>query len=164
MVFKWCGDGTSVNEALRPGKIIWDVRAYVAPYGDCIHLAFALRPKTLCVLLALCRLAIKFPLKLSRNRGAWMENRFYDKVRAPLAWRHASNQSEISPFGILMKRDVCVCRNKFLLIRRDTFCHWLPGGLWRRCISLSCTRNSSRLFISGSIEAYFSADVLSSCS
>lgn len=97
------------------------------------------------------------------TKGPECKNRFYDKVRTPLAWWHSRNQSEISPFGILMKEDVCVCRNAFLLIRGDTFCHWLPDGLCRRCILL-CTRNSSRLFISDSIDAYFSADVSLSCS
>lgn len=103
----------------------------------------------------LCCLALKFTLKLLRNQGAWMENRFYDKVGTPLAWWCSRNQSEISPFGIVMKGDICMCRNTFLLICRDTFRHWLPGGLWRRRVLLLCTRNSSHLLISDSINAYF---------
>lgn len=126
--------------------------------SDCIHLAFALRPEMLCVLPAPCCLAIKFTLKLSRNQGAWVENRFCDKVGMPLAWWHSGNQSEIFPLGILMKGDSCVCGDMFLLICCDTFCRWLPGSLWWRCVLLSCMRTSSRLFISDSINACFSAD------
>lgn len=149
----------------------WGIKAREDDLG-CQNLRYALRCLTAFTLRSPCVprhrvsfphprcLPIKFSVKSSRNRGAWTENRFYDKVGTPLAWCHWRNQSEISPFSIWMQGDVWVCRNMSLLSRCDTFCRWLPGSLWGRCILLSCTRNSSCLFISD-INTYFSTDVSS---
>lgn len=123
--------------------------------SDFIHLAFVLFPETPYVLPTLCCLVIKFTLKLSRKQQVWIKNRFYDKARLgwmPLAWWYSRNQSKITSFSILMRVEVCVFRNTFLIICCDMFCNWLPSGIWRWCILLSCTRS---LFISDSTDVYF---------
>jgi len=78
------------------------------------------------------------PSSCQETNGPEWRVRF--KTRVSCLWLGGIQEINLKSLSILMKI-MCVFRNTFPIICCDRFCHWLPSGIWRRCILLSHTGN-----------------------
>lgn len=126
---------------MRPGRIIWDGRAYVIPCGACLPSPwFALHPGMLSVLPGLSAAEIPSGV-VTEVRGLDGEEIFV--TRSGRLSLMAFRKSVWSLPSAAREGDVEQAP-------ANPPCHGIPGGLGRSCLVLSCAGNSSCCFSSAS--------------